>query len=94
MPALLRMRPKLLWPPPVRLAWPRLLRRLSMVYPKERLQSRLINSFAAFAKERIASLQAEGATRAVPLLRAVQPVDLRSGKPVNQHVETRRPRRS
>lgn len=70
----------------------RLLRRLSMVYPKERLQSRLINSFAAFAKERIASMQAEGANP-IPLLRAVEPVDLRSGKPVDQHVKTSRPPR-
>ena len=73
---------------------PRLLRPLSMVYPKERLQSRLIHSFAAFAKERIAALQAEGANRPAPLLRAVEPVDLRSGKPVDQHVKARRQPRS
>ena len=72
---------------------PRLLRPLSMIYPKERMQSRLINSFSAFAKERIASLQAEGPSRAAPLLRAVEPVDLRRGKSVDQNVQARRPPR-
>ena len=36
---------------------PRLLRSLSVAYPKERIRSRLINSFLGFAKERIAALQ-------------------------------------
>ena len=38
----------------------------------------------------IASLQAEGANRPAPLLRSVEPVDLRSGKPVDPHVKARR----
>jgi DNA-binding transcriptional LysR family regulator len=36
---------------------PRLVRRMSVVYPKERFQSRLINSFVDFAKERLAAAQ-------------------------------------
>jgi hypothetical protein len=32
---------------------PRLLRSLSVVYPKERFQSRLVNSFVQFAKQRL-----------------------------------------
>ena len=36
---------------------PRLLRPLSVVYPKERIHSRLINSFLGFAKERIAAMR-------------------------------------
>lgn len=36
---------------------PELLRPLSVVYPKERMHSRLINSFLGFAKERIASMR-------------------------------------
>ncbi|TAK81409.1 MAG: LysR family transcriptional regulator [Betaproteobacteria bacterium] len=36
---------------------PRLVRPLSIVYPKERMHSRLINSFRSFAKERIASMR-------------------------------------
>ena len=39
---------------------PRLNRHLSVVYPKERFHSRLINSFVQFAKERLAAMQ--GAT--------------------------------
>jgi DNA-binding transcriptional LysR family regulator len=40
---------------------PRLTRHLSVVYPKERFHSRLVNSFVHFAKERFAALQsAEG----------------------------------
>ena len=37
---------------------PRLTRHLSVVYPKERFHSRLVNSFVQFAKERFAALQA------------------------------------
>ncbi len=36
---------------------PRLIRHLSVVYPKERFQSSLINSFVQFAKERLADVQ-------------------------------------
>jgi DNA-binding transcriptional LysR family regulator len=39
---------------------PRLTRHLSVVYPKERFHSRLVNSFVEFAKERIAVMQAAG----------------------------------
>ena len=38
---------------------PRLTRHLSVVYPKERFHSRLVNSFVQFAKQRLAALQAE-----------------------------------
>ena len=37
---------------------PRLVRRLSVVYPKERFHSRLVESFVGFAKQRLAELQA------------------------------------
>ena len=37
---------------------PRLTRHLSVVYPKERFHSRLVNSFVEFAKERLAAIQA------------------------------------
>jgi len=37
---------------------PRLLRQLSVVYPKEKFRSQLINTFVAYAKERLAALQA------------------------------------
>ena len=37
---------------------PRLVRTLSVVYPKERIHSRLVNSFVEFAKVRLAALQA------------------------------------
>lgn len=37
---------------------PRLNRDLSVVYPKERFRSRLVNTFVQFAKERLAALQA------------------------------------
>jgi DNA-binding transcriptional LysR family regulator len=40
---------------------PRLVRNLSVVYPKERFHSRLVDSFVAFAKERLAALQARPA---------------------------------
>ena len=51
---------------------PRLLRPLSVVYPKERIYSRLINSFLGFAKERIAAVgSAEEAKRIPASLRAV-----------------------
>jgi len=36
---------------------PRLVRHLSVVYPKERFQSRLVNSFVEFAKEKLAAAQ-------------------------------------
>lgn len=39
---------------------PRLTRNLSVVYPKERFHSRLVNSFVQFAKERLAAIQAAG----------------------------------
>ena len=38
---------------------PRLERRLSVVYPKERFRSKLVTTFAAFARTRLAALQAE-----------------------------------
>lgn len=37
---------------------PRLLRHLSVVYPKERIHAKLVNEFICFAKERLASLSA------------------------------------
>ena len=37
---------------------PPLIRHLSAVYPKERFHSRLVNAFVAFAKERLAAIQA------------------------------------
>lgn len=40
---------------------PRLIRNLSVVYPKERFHSSLINSFVQFAKERLAAKQDESA---------------------------------
>jgi DNA-binding transcriptional LysR family regulator len=40
---------------------PRLNRNLSVVYPKERFHSRLVNGFVQFAKERLAALQAADA---------------------------------
>ena len=42
---------------------PRLTRRLSVVYPKERFHSRLVNSFVQFAKERFAAMQSAEAAR-------------------------------
>jgi DNA-binding transcriptional LysR family regulator len=39
---------------------PRLDRRFSVVYPKERIHSKLVNGFVAFAKERMAALQGGG----------------------------------
>jgi DNA-binding transcriptional LysR family regulator len=39
---------------------PRLTRHLSVVYPKERFHSRLVNGFVQFAKERFAALQGGG----------------------------------
>jgi len=38
---------------------PRLIRDFSVVYPKERFRSRLVNTFVQFAKERLAALQAD-----------------------------------
>ena len=38
---------------------PPLVRKLLVVYPKERLHSRLVNNFVQFAKERLAALQAQ-----------------------------------
>lgn len=43
---------------------PRLIRNLSVVYPKERIHSRLINAFMAFARERLAMIDAADAVRA------------------------------
>ena len=37
---------------------PPLVRRLSVVYPKERIQSRLVNAFVEFAKEKLSTVQA------------------------------------
>jgi DNA-binding transcriptional LysR family regulator len=37
---------------------PRLDRRFSVIYPKERIHSKLVNGFVAFAKERMAAMQA------------------------------------
>jgi DNA-binding transcriptional LysR family regulator len=41
---------------------PPLVRQLSVVYPKERFQSRLVEGFVRFAKERLAAGQAPGAS--------------------------------
>ncbi len=43
---------------------PCLLRHMSVVYPKERFLSRLVNCFVQFAKERLAAMQAPEAVRA------------------------------
>ena len=43
---------------------PRLIRNFSVVYPKERIHSRLVNAFMAFARERLASANAADAVRA------------------------------
>ena len=40
---------------------PRLIRNLSVVYPKERFGSSLINSFVQFAKQRLAAVQDDDA---------------------------------
>jgi DNA-binding transcriptional LysR family regulator len=45
---------------------PRLLRPLSVVYPKERIHSRLTNSFLGFAKERIAAMRPVEESKPVP----------------------------
>ena len=42
---------------------PRLNRNLSVVYPKERFHSRLVNGFVQFAKERLAALQSADTVR-------------------------------
>jgi len=42
---------------------PRLKRRLTVVYPKERTHSRLVSDFVQFAKERLGSMQADDAVR-------------------------------
>ena len=39
---------------------PRLNRHLSVVYPKERFHSRLVNTFVEFAKQKLAAMQAAG----------------------------------
>ncbi|TAK85405.1 MAG: LysR family transcriptional regulator [Betaproteobacteria bacterium] len=39
---------------------PRLQRHLSVVYPKERFHSRLVNAFVQFAKDKLAEMQAAG----------------------------------
>ncbi len=38
--------------------YPRLIRNISVVYPRERFHSRVVNSFVQFAKERLPNLQA------------------------------------
>ena len=38
---------------------PPLIRHLSVVYPKERFHSKLVNDFVAFAKERLATTDGE-----------------------------------
>ncbi|HEX6361605.1 MAG TPA: LysR substrate-binding domain-containing protein, partial [Albitalea sp.] len=38
---------------------PPLIRHLSVVYPKERFHSRLVNGFVQFAKERLAAMQVD-----------------------------------
>ena len=43
---------------------PRLLRNLSLVYPRERIHSRLLNAFMGFARERLATMGATAAIRA------------------------------
>ena len=43
---------------------PRLIRNLSVVYPRERIHSRLVNAFMAFARERLATIGATDAVRA------------------------------
>lgn len=45
---------------------PRLNRQLSVVYPKERIQSRLVNAFVAFAKQRLARAGRVGGRRKAP----------------------------
>ena len=42
---------------------PRLVRSLSVVYPNERIQSRLVDSFVEFAKARLTALQARSSDR-------------------------------
>lgn len=46
---------------------PRLIRNLSVAYPKERIRSRLVNAFIAFARERLAAANVAGAVRAAAL---------------------------
>src|SRR6185295_14004079 len=41
---------------------PRLIRNLSVVYPKERIHSRLVNAFMGFARERLAAVNAAADT--------------------------------
>jgi len=43
---------------------PRLIRNLSLVYPKERIHSRVLTAFMAFARERFAMIEAAGSVRA------------------------------
>jgi DNA-binding transcriptional LysR family regulator len=43
---------------------PRLIRNLSVVYPKERIHSRLVNAFMRFARERLAAANAADTSRA------------------------------
>ena len=43
---------------PIPLA-PRLIRNLSVVYPKERIRSRHVNTFIAFARERLAAVSSD-----------------------------------
>ena len=43
---------------------PRMIRNLSVVYPKERIHSRVVNAFIGFARERLAAVSAADASRA------------------------------
>jgi len=43
---------------------PRLIRNLSLVYPKERIHSRMLTAFMAFARARFALIEAAGSVRA------------------------------
>ncbi|MSQ70262.1 MAG: LysR family transcriptional regulator [Betaproteobacteria bacterium] len=44
--------------------FPKLIRTLSLVYPKEKFRSRLVNTFIAFAKDRLASAHGTGTRKA------------------------------
>jgi DNA-binding transcriptional LysR family regulator len=44
---------------------PRLIRTLSVVYPKERIHSRVVNAFIAFARERLGAAASADESRAV-----------------------------
>ena len=46
---------------------PRLIRNLSVAYPRERIHSRLVNAFIAFTRERLAAASAPAAVRSAAL---------------------------